>query len=93
MYTDTHALFSPSLVMFEQVYVTDVVPKTFYNDSMKSYFVSVTVCMHVVSQPSEPLKVNVVAKTDTEHNEFDVTGVSQCSSNVYVALALASSRM
>lgn len=62
---------------FDHAYILDVVPKTSYNDTEKSYFVSVTVCLHVVSEPSKPLQVNIAATTNTSREEFDVTGVRQ----------------
>ena len=66
-----------SIVLFDRVYISDVVPKTFYDKVKESYFVSVTVCLHVVSEPSKPLQVNVEAKTNASHDQFDVKGVSE----------------
>ena len=70
----THLL--SSIVMLNQVYISDVVPKTFYNETISSYFLSVTVCVDVLLPPSKPWLVQVDASTDAAHDEFNVKGVS-----------------
>ena len=75
-HTNISRVHTHSIVLFEQVYISDVVPKTFYDEVQKMYFVSVTVCLDVVSQPSQSLMVHIDAKTDASHDEFNVMGVS-----------------
>ena len=40
-----------SLVTFPEAYVSYVIPKTGYNESTKSYFVTVTVCL-IIPKPT-----------------------------------------
>lgn len=68
---------TPSIVLFDQVYISDVVPRTSYNETLNSYFLSATVYLDVVSQPSKTLVVHVDTVTDAaDHDEFEVKGVS-----------------
>lgn len=55
-----------SIVVFDKVYVSDVTPKTYYDDKTASYYISVTVCVNMIKEPSTAWLVSVDAKTDLQ---------------------------
>ena len=57
-YTRTLYAFTCSIVTFTDAYVSYVVPKTGYNDSTKSYYLTVTVCL-IIPKPTT-IAVSVV---------------------------------
>ena len=50
-----------SVIFVDVVRVSDVVPKTFYDEDKKSYFISVTACVQVLSVPTAELTVTIDA--------------------------------
>ena len=46
--------FSLSIISFQDAFVDYVIPKTYFNDTDKSYYVSITACVHLAhnSNPS-----------------------------------------
>ena len=38
---------SPSIISFQDAYVDYFIPKTYFNDTDKSYYASITTCVHV----------------------------------------------
>lgn len=65
-----------SLVTFDQVYITDVVPKAYFDEMEKMYMVSVTVCVMVTSEPSSAMLVSVYSQLKGLDN-MTVEGVSR----------------
>ena len=48
LFTAPKYSFGCSLVTFENIYVSYVIPKTFYNTTTNAYYVSVTVCVELL---------------------------------------------
>ena len=51
-----------SLVIVDTVYISDVVPKTYYDEDREAYFISVTACVQVLSAPTSDLRVDIDAR-------------------------------
>ena len=45
---------SPSIISFQDAYVDYIIPKTYFNDTDKSYYASITTCVYLAhnSNPS-----------------------------------------
>ncbi len=54
----TYHSFNPSIVTFTDAYISYVIPKTSYNESTRSYYVTVTVCF-IIPKPAT-IDVSVV---------------------------------
>ena len=63
-----------SIVLFDVVYISDVVPKTYYDQKEEAYLVSITVCVNVVSEPTSQLTVQINAQA--QDMDYTITGVS-----------------
>lgn len=62
------------MVIFNQVYISDVIPKTFHDKG--SYYLSVTVCVLAVGMDeSRPLDITFSANS-TASSDHPVVGVS-----------------
>ena len=40
-------IFSSSIISFQDAFVDYVIPKTYFNDTDKSYYASITTCVHL----------------------------------------------
>ena len=72
-----------SLVTFTEAYVSYVIPKTGYNESTKSYFVTVTVCLII----PKPTTIDVsIATTVSGPSIPKIQKVQSCQDTFYVYL-------
>ena len=57
------------------MYVSDIIPKAYYDEEQMSYFISITTCLQVLSEPAVPLivKIQATAALGTDYIIQDVS--------------------